>query len=75
VELTPVSDGAEGLARIDANWLGPIRAALADGALAEFELIANDLSFTTRPRAAWRFWRRERHWMDLLRHSRDRAQA
>jgi hypothetical protein len=72
VELTPMGAAAGSLAHIDAQWLGPARLALIGGQLEAVEVIANDRHFITRRFGAWRFWRRGRHWMDLLRRP-DRA--
>ena len=75
VELTPLSESHDGLARLDANWLGPARAALAAGTLEQVEIVANDGYFITQRHDSWRFWRRPRHWMELLRRPRVAAQA
>lgn len=75
VELTPVSDTAGGLARLDASWFAPARVALASGALDQLDILANDRHFTTRRHAGWRFWRRGRHWMERLRRPHNMAQA
>jgi hypothetical protein len=70
VELAPMSGTAGSLAHIDAEWLGPARAALGNG-VDRIDLLVNDRHFTTRRHSAWRFWRRKRHWMDRLRRPRD----
>jgi len=75
VELTPMSDAAGSLEGVDAQWLGPARAALARGALEQVEVLANDRHFITRRHAGWQFWRRKRHWMELLRRPHHAAQA
>jgi hypothetical protein len=75
VELTPMSDADGSLARLDAQWLAPARAALASGALEQVEILANDRHFITRRHAGWRFWRRGHHWMELLRRPHHARQA
>jgi hypothetical protein len=58
----------ESLAQLDAHWFAAARQALADGALASLEIIANDRRFRIAPRAHWRFWRPRRDWLENLAH-------
>lgn len=67
VELAPMSGGAgESLAQLESRWFAPVSAALAGGALKEFELRANDRRWCTRRGAGWRFWRPRRAWLQSL---------
>lgn len=65
VEIAPIS-GADTLASLDPQWFMPARDALDRGRLAELTVIANDRVFRIGRRARWKFWRRRRHWLDLL---------
>jgi hypothetical protein len=75
VELTPMSDPERGLTQVDVSWFGPARAALANGSLEQVDILANDWRFTTRRHSGWRFWRRGRHWIELLRRPHNESQA
>jgi hypothetical protein len=67
VELAPMSGPAsEALPALDANWLAPALDALRQGSLEQLMLVANDRVFDVKPHASWKFWRRRRHWLDLL---------
>jgi hypothetical protein len=67
VELSPISgDAGESLESLEANWFAPARAALAKGAIEQLSMVANDRVFDILPNAAWKFWRRGRHWLELL---------
>jgi len=67
VEFAPMSgEPQESLTRLDENWFMPARIALATGVLSSLEVIANDLCFRIAGRAGWRFWRRQRGWLENL---------
>ncbi len=67
VELTPMSGPAsESLPALDANWFAPALDELRQGSLDRLTLVANDRVFDVKPNASWKFWRRRRHWLDLL---------
>ncbi|MEO8064400.1 MAG: hypothetical protein ABI821_16815 [Pseudomonadota bacterium] len=76
VELMPINGApAESLAALEANWFAPVRAALSDGTLAAFDIIANDRWFRVAARPAWRLWRGNKPWLTQLgqRHARTKA--
>jgi len=56
----------ESLAELDPNWFAAARHALADGALSQLEIVANDRRFRITRRARWRFWRARRGWLENL---------
>jgi hypothetical protein len=56
----------ESLAAIDTSWFAAARHALESGALGGLDLVANDLCFRITPRARWKFWRREKSWLENL---------
>jgi hypothetical protein len=67
VELSPISgDVQDSLEALEANWFAPARAALATHAVEQLSLVANDRVFDILPNATWKFWRRGRHWLELL---------
>jgi hypothetical protein len=56
----------ESLEALDANWLAPVKTALIEGDLREFDLVANDRRFRIGVRAQWKFWRRRHPWLARL---------
>lgn len=56
----------ESLMELDPNWFAAARHALADGALSQLEIVANDRCFRLTPRARWKFWRARRGWLENL---------
>ncbi len=67
VESTPMSGPAsEALPVLDTNWFAPAMDALRQGSLEWLTVVANDRVFDVKPHASWKFWRRRRHWLDLL---------
>lgn len=56
----------ESLPALDAHWFSAARDALADGAVSELVLVANDRCFRVSSRSHWRFWRRHRSWFANL---------
>jgi hypothetical protein len=56
----------ETLAELDVHWFAAARQALARGALAQLDIVANDRHFSITPRAHWRFWRARRGWLENL---------
>ena len=75
VELSTVDRPAGELARIDQSWFGAARGALSQGSLTRVEVAANGQCLGTQRHAGYRFWRRHRHWSELLRHSPQAGQA
>jgi hypothetical protein len=67
VELMPMSGPAEqALAKLEARWFAPMRAALARGVLDRVELVANDRCWRIDRGGGWKFWRRPRDWLAAL---------
>jgi hypothetical protein len=67
VEQTPMTGPEEqSLTALEARWFAPVRAALKDASLAEFDVIANDRWFRMRSGGSWKFWRRRVHWLQRL---------
>jgi hypothetical protein len=67
VEFAPLTgDETESLPALEHNWFAPARSALAQGRLDAVQVVANDRVFTVRRRAALRFWRRRRGWLESL---------
>jgi hypothetical protein len=56
----------ESLAELDPNWFAAARHALADGALSQLEIVANDRCFRITRAARWQFWRARRGWLENL---------
>lgn len=68
-EFAVVTGGPqETLAELDSNWFAAAREALASGALSLLEIVANDHCFRITRGARWRFWRRQRGWLEILAH-------
>ena len=64
VELMPMSGPVdESLAKLESRWFAPVRAALARGALDQFELLANDRHWRVEHGGGWKFWRRRQGWL------------
>ncbi len=67
IERTPLTgDGNDAWPALESNWFAPLRAALSEGSIDLMELVANDRVFRIGKRAAWRFWRRRRAWLESL---------
>lgn len=67
LEYAPMSGAAsESLALLEQNWFAPVRAALSSGSLGTFQLLANDQLFRVDARPGWKFWRRQRSWLESL---------
>lgn len=67
LEYAPMSgEDSESLARLEQNWFAPARAALSAGSLGTFQLLANDRLFRVDARTGWKFWRRQRSWLESL---------
>jgi hypothetical protein len=76
IEVMPINGApGESLPALDANWFAPVRAALNDGSLAEFDLIANDRWFRVAARPGWRIWRARKPWLTQLATGDTRAKA
>jgi len=76
VELTPMTGPAhESLHSLDAQWFAAVRAALANGSLGTFDLVANDRCFQIPSRQGWKFWRRKVSWLEQMRSDTRRAKA
>ncbi len=58
----------ESLPALDAHWFAAARQMLGSGALSSLDIIANDRQFRITPHAGWRFWRRQRGWLESLAH-------
>lgn len=64
VELMPMSGPAdEALAKLETRWFAPLRAALARGAVAHVDLLANDRHWRIERGGRWKFWRRRQGWL------------
>jgi hypothetical protein len=59
-------EAQESLAELDVHWFEVARQALARGALAQLDIVANDRRFRITPRARWRVWRTRRGWLENL---------
>jgi hypothetical protein len=67
VELAPINGApGESLQALDAGWFAPVRAALKNGSLAQFDLVANDRWFRVVARPGWRIWRARKSWLTQL---------
>jgi len=70
VQVSPMSGpAAESLAALESNWFRPVSAALAQGRLSVFEVIANDCRFRIAARSHWRIWRPRRSWLESIGHA------
>ena len=63
---TLIGQPDQALPWLETHWFAPARQSLESGQLARLQLVANDLLFTVKPRAGWRFWRRRRTWLESL---------
>jgi len=70
VQVSPMSGPEpESLHALESNWFKPASAALLQGGLSEFDVIANDVRFRIAPRSHWRFWRPRRSWLESIGHA------
>ena len=58
----------ESLPALDAHWFAAARQMLGSGALSSLDIVANDRRFRITRHAGWRFWRRQRGWLENLAH-------
>ena len=58
----------ESLPALDAHWFAAARQLLGSGALSSLDIVANDRRFRITRHAGWRFWRRQRGWLETLAH-------
>jgi hypothetical protein len=68
-------DPHESLDALDTDWFAAARAALASGALAVLDIVADDQCFRITPRARWMFWRRQRGWFENLARRHEQPEA